>query len=231
MKNMKKYVMTAVLTMGISAIAHAGYNTEVESGKIQARETVNEIEKDVQDIAPMEKAMAQLLESTANVLRREGFNKEADRIGTEWKQMSAVYFNKSNNLLKLGDHAPLNQWLADIYNLVEGSLGQEKVSEYHLDDIKFINYGFPVVIHPSGDPSTGKAWGMQEYSEHFVPFSTAVSYWAGYFVCKKVIKSGTLANMCNSSLDTFRSTIESYIAPGVSDEIYRRFNPENPANN
>ncbi len=221
--------MTAALTLGVSA--HAGYNSDVESGKIQARETVNEIEKDVQDIAPMEKAMTQLLDSTANVLRREGFHKEADRIGTEWKQMSAVYFNKSNGFLKMGDHAPLNQWLADIYNLVEGSLGQEKVSEYHLDDIKFINYGFPVVIHPSGDPATGQAWGMQEYSEHFVPFSTAVSYWAGYFVCKKVIKSEALANMCNSSLDTFRSTIESYIAPGVSDEIYRRFNPENPANN
>lgn len=227
MKNMFGHlVTTAAFVCAYSGAASAqDFRALKDAGKIEAQNTIAEISKDVKSITHTEKAMNQLLDTTANVLRKNGFAKEAEKVNSEWLQMHEIYFGNDMKFFKLGDHAPLNQWLSEIYNMAEASLGAEKCASYHLDDIKAINYGFPVTIHPSGDPETGKAWGMVEYAEHFVPFTTAASYWAGYFACKNLIKSAYIANMCSSSLDTFRSTIQTNIAPAVSDEIYAHFNP------
>lgn len=223
---MSALLITAIMSLVLPTNAHAeNMINSSEAGKIAAENTMNAFKNDIQNKASFEQALDSLLDKASSALLQEGYILEAANVKNEWVQMSAIYFHNPMSILKLGDHAPLNQWLADTYNMLEGTLGREKCATYHLDDIKSINYGFNVTFHPAGDPATGTAWGKTEYSEHFVPFTTAVSYWIGFLACKEFGKSGTAAQFCNGSLDTFRSTIESYIAPALSDEIYNHFNP------
>jgi hypothetical protein len=221
-------VFTVLFSLVVSAPVFAGsLKTETNAGRIRAEETMDELNSDVENLASFEQAIDQVLDAAALGLQEKGFNQEAEKIKGDWKNLSNIYFHGPQGFLKLGDHTPLNQWLADVYNIVEGSLGQERCASTHLEDIKNINFGFPVVIHPKGDPATGLAWGMAEYGEHFVPFATAVSFWTGKVVCKRFVKS-VASSICSNSLEKFRSVVGEYVAPRISDEIYSRFNPATP---
>lgn len=178
---MKKLLLSALVSVAFATPAFAhNMDNQVETGKIEAKNTVDGMNQNVQDLAPFEKALNQVLRTAEIQLRKGGYNAEADKLNGGWKQMSALYFHGENNFLKLGDHAPLNQWLADTYNMVEAAVGPEKCASLHLDDIKSINYGFPVVIHPSGDPATGQAWEVQ--STRFISFHFLRRFLTGWVI-------------------------------------------------
>ncbi|MGZ3784418.1 MAG: hypothetical protein ACXWR0_07760 [Bdellovibrio sp.] len=195
----------------------------VEYGKQQAHQSLASLGKDVHDIQHVEKALRQNLNVAIYNLKHRGYIKEAQQITQEWAQISAYYFQDSANLLKLGDHKPLSQWIAKTYDRIEDLLGKRFCKLVHLDDIKAINYGFPVVIHPEGDPETNLPWGEEEYLNHFIPYTTATVYWSGTVACSVALNLvGSL--ICGVALEIPRYGIYHYIAPALGEKIYQNYN-------
>lgn len=199
-------------------------NVAVQYGKMQSEKEIALMEYDIRNPERVEKALQFIFNVAIYKLNEQGFHNEAMQIAKEWKSMSTFYFRDSMHLLDLGDHAPLNEWLAQTYDKIENLLGKFICHLTHIDDIKAINYGFPVSIHPEGDLASQKPWGALEYQKHFVPFSTAVSYWIGTLGCSVALNIvGSL--ICSVGLEIPRYVYEKFLAPTLSNKIYFQYNP------
>jgi hypothetical protein len=122
----------------------------------------------------------------------------------------------------LGDHAPLNDYLADMYQQIEDVLGPEVISQTRLHDIKVINYGIPVVLDPT---MTSGKWNHAnprvEYSVHFVPLAGTLAYWAARASCQASSMPG---GICGAASALSQKLMTERVAPGLSDKVYDRAN-------
>lgn len=164
------------------------------------------------------------------MLKRRGYDEEAEKLSSEYRMLYSTsivnfYFGVSD---KLGDHPPLSKWLALWYVIIEAKLGTRVCELLHLDDINILNYSVPVVFQPKGDERFPPiiAWGKEEYSLHFVPFSGVVAYWTTYAVCVGATwGAGAIAFICTPIGDVAEKIMVKSIAPPLSDRVYDRFNP------
>jgi hypothetical protein len=99
-------------------------------------------------------------------LRKKGYSSYAQTIEFEW---TAYYGNSLfTDERNIGDHKPINQWLAEKYQVIEMFLGVEVCKALHISDIKTLNFGIPVTIHPCSFPmDLVQGERVDEYVRHF----------------------------------------------------------------
>jgi hypothetical protein len=165
-------------------------------------------------------AIETLLAAASEKLQDEGHHALAQQIASEWFQVTSANAAQFGTL-DLGDHAPLNEWLARTYDKIESKLGHKIMHWLRYDDIKVFNDGIPVVFRPKGSKSD--AWDIVEYGKHFVPFSGAVIYWTVNGACK-VVTAGLWDYACGMISEGPRYAVESWVAPFISDRVFRMAN-------
>jgi len=136
-------------------------------------------------------SIEKLLASAAEKLQKDGHSALAQQIASEWAQVASMNASQFGTL-DLGDHQPLNQWLARTYDKIESKLGYRIMHWLRYDDLKVFNYGIPVVFNPKG--KAGDSWDMSEYGKHFVPFSGAVTYWTVNGVVPRITAGSRIQN-------------------------------------
>ena len=161
-------------------------------------------------------AIENLIDAATEKLRDEGNAALAAEISRDWLRVAAMNRGQFGTL-DLGDHAPLNRWLADTYAKIEARLTPRVCHLFRLDDLKVLNHSIPVVFHPRG--WNGDSWDRAEYRKHFVPFSGAVTYWTINGTCK-VLTSGLWSWACGTVSEIPRFAVEKWFAPGTSDRVY-----------
>jgi hypothetical protein len=162
-------------------------------------------------------AIEVLLTSAIDRLQKEGHSDLAHQVAAEWAQVASLNAAQFGTL-DLGDHEPLNRWLARTYDKIESKLGKRIMHLLRYDDLKVFNFGIPVVFNPNG--KGGNTWNMTEYGKHFVPFSGAVTYWTVNGACR-VVASGLWSYACGMVSEGPRYAVEKWVAPLISNRVYR----------
>jgi hypothetical protein len=124
---------------------------------------------------------------------------------------------------KVGDHAPMSEYINELYAKLEASLGTDLMRLTRLTDIKTVNYTAPVTFQPRGVKND--KWSMEEYQLHFVPFSGVVAYWSVFTACAGITNGvGVVTFVCVVAGEESRTKIEKEIAPSMSDIVYKEAN-------
>lgn len=126
----------------------------------------------------------------------------------------------------IGDHSPLWQWLADVYDKVEKALGVEVCKALHLSDIKTMNYGLPIVFRACTFPMDNVTIGREhEYRNHFAKGSVyygvvpVATWWAISIGCWSGT-SGVGSFLCALAATGAEWLMGNVIAPHLSDQIF-----------
>ena len=207
-----------VLSIALATVLVSG--SSVRAAEYNPKDDVAEITRQFNDSRLEEKlqvAISGLVATAVERLELEGHQELADEISGEWVQVAAANFTDFG-LLDLGDHQPLNQWLARTYDKIESKLGPTICKVLGLYDFKILNFAIPVVFHPNG--RGGDSWDKEEYRKHFVPFSGVVTYWSVNVSCR-VWAVGLWARGCGIAAAVSRFSMEKWISPRVSDRIYK----------
>lgn len=163
------------------------FEKEVKSGRLQRKTNT---------------ALDAIVKLAVYKLKRVGKKAEADLLLKEWKERWDGYLLKRD----LGDHAPLSQWLAEKYAMLEFILGVDVCHALRLDDIKIINYAIPVVFSCIDDVN------LIEYEKHFDPLVGTAAYWVTFFSCVGMTwGSGFL--FCGPIAMGVEYLSESFVAP------------------
>jgi hypothetical protein len=157
-------------------------------------------------------------------LRNEGFYEKANKKEGEWETRYKGTLSRfvRGVVEDIGDHAPLSQWLSDLYNELETLFGPEVMHYTHLEDIKTFNYTIPVVFNMQNilnDPNIDEP----EYAKHFVPFTGVTTYWSVWIVCEVVTYSSGWFVICTPAATAGEYVMENYIAPHYSQKAYDLF--------
>jgi hypothetical protein len=167
-------------------------------------------------------AINQMVLAANEALAESGYGSEAAQNQQEWDQNFSSYF-LAFDIFNLGDHKPLNAWLDTFYKKTESRLGLPVMKLLHLDDIRVINYAIPVVFQPAGDKRNGDHWNRVEYSLHFVPFATVVTYWGSLTACKLIsLHFIPLKRFCGAVASILRGAMGNMIAPKLSNYVYAK---------
>jgi len=176
-------------------------------------------------------------------LKRKGYTMLANQKQAEFDRYytTAVQdFYHGVSRVDLGDHKPINQWLADFYDKLEARLGVTLCQILHLQDIKILNFGIPVVFKPKASnqwclETTDKPC-IDEYRLHFAGdmkgdwtwyyhgVAGVASYWIVWGVCTFGTMGGGVLFLCGIVGTAAEIGIDKYVAPKASDWIYGRFN-------
>ncbi len=226
-----KYFLIA-LAMAFSPLAIAADQTPAQ-GRIDASLMVHDGVIDsftsLEFRERTQHSMNFLVESAIFALEYYGHKEDADQARKEWKEQFANYL-LSFQSMDLGDHNPLSQWLADFYKKLRLRFGDQMVKMMHLDDINTLNYAIPVAFQPKGDVKTGDTWDKLEYSLHFVPFVSVVTYWGSYAACFYFTKGEpTIRKYCKQIAKILRTGMKNWVAPKLSDFVYDKAFDRKPA--
>lgn len=231
-----KYLL--VLMAFFSLISHAtplGIARDIESEILLDSQEINSSQEiRVQRLRQrLDDAMNGALDVAYGELYKAGRQDIADGIRMEWEGFYGASLWSTQR--GIGAHKPLSQWIADQYNTIEGVLGKDVCIATHIADIKSINFGVPVTIHPCSFQMDGISGDrITEYRRHFCGHSTqvgdepyygvvpVVTYWAIYIGCS-VGTSGTgFVVICGGAGMIGERIIANYVAPGLSDKVYTR---------
>jgi hypothetical protein len=166
-------------------------------------------------------------------LRKKGDYHFADQMESEWAEKYHGFLTRmviaEEATHDIGDHAPLLQWLATLYDEVEGKLGVEICKLTHLSDIKTFNYTIPIVFHPATFPMdqvTGPR--AYEYLRHcnqgsvYYGLLPVLTYWVADVGCM-VGTYGTGAIMlCGLIGDASEVVMSKFFAVGICEWIYTK---------
>ena len=195
------------------------YSTPSPSAEPYVKKELTQIIRDFDQSQPSKKmlrAIENLLSAVVVKLQSEGDFDFAESLSKEWTQLLVANSGQFSNL-DLGDHVPLNQWLADVYSRIEAKLTARVCHWLRFDDLKIFNYAIPVVFNPKG--LNGDKWDLHEYRKHFTPFSGAVTYWTVSGACQ-ASTSGLISWVCGTIAEAPRYAMEKWIAPRLSDRVY-----------
>ncbi len=210
----------AIVTLFVSLIASADEVGSKDAALNIHDNIVNNVSNYQLD-QDTQNALNNLVEYAAQELDARGYTQDAAQARSEWNKNFANYFTSGNWILDLGDHAPLSQWLADFYKKLRLRFGDQLVSMLNLEDINTLNYALPVVFRPNGDKAHNDSWDQLEYSKHFVPFVSIITYWGSYFGCTYASKSlPKIKSYCKQIANLLRTGMTNWIAPKLSDYVY-----------
>jgi hypothetical protein len=213
-----------ILSTQASAESFGALNEPPEAGRRAAEEAAAQVEADLR-AGKIEQVARRGLDAAVRgalaLLRQQGHKGYADRMETQWEQRFAP---GAMNLLELGDHEPLNRWLADFYGGIEARVDEKWLNLFLISDIKVFNFGIPVAVRPKGNPKTGEEWGAPEYKLHFVPVAAASTYWIANIACSVAVPMPASLG-CGIAAWAPRYAMLRFIAPPLSDKIYAKANP------
>jgi hypothetical protein len=164
----------------------------------------------------VDQTVQNMVTSGINQLYSKGFKADADRLLSEYNQ---IVSGKIIDSWDVGDHQPWSQWLVKFYNELVALLGQQTVTFLHLDDLWELNYTVPVVFHPKDI-----RWDITEYRKHFVVLAGLVTYWVVDMACEAITYGSGWFLICTPIGDISEKVMVLYIAPGLSDRIYKKAN-------
>jgi hypothetical protein len=163
-----------------------------------------------------------LVKESVDELIAAGHIDEAYDIQVGWNQTSASMDRFALQPFDLGDHAALNDYLTQMYNQMEAVMGDTVLKSTRLYDIKIINYAIPVVFDPRME--SGK-WSHPEpkveYSKHFVPFASMMTYWIARVGCQV---SGAPKQVCGPVAGVSEHLMKTRLGGQLSDQVYDRAN-------
>lgn len=160
-------------------------------------------------------------------LRRKGKTEFASELQSKWENVyhQDMFYSDRN----IGDHAPVSQWIAEKYELIELYLGKDVCRALHISDIKSLNHGVPVTIHPGTftmDSVQGEK--VDEYVRHFAGGPSGddyyygvvpvCAYWAAFIGCQAAGGSmvcGLVGSLTERLIDV--------IAPCLGVKVFDKF--------
>lgn len=154
-------------------------------------------------------------------LTLQGYGTLARRYQYEWN----TWFSHallSDNARGIGDFAPLLDWLALYYELLELKLGKELCDLLHLSDIKVLNFTIPVVFSPCAP-----IFKESDFYDHFVGdgqyygFAPVVAYWLTNIGCMAVTLGTGVVLVCGTASTGVEIAMHGMVAPALSPKIYR----------
>lgn len=129
--------------------------------------------------------------------------------------------------LDLGDHPPLFQWLTNYVDILNAKTRGIAGKIQLISDLTTMNYALPIVFSPRG--AWTKDYGTTawvEYRLHFIPFANVITYWGSYEGCKyESAKYPGLSNVCDPLAGKLQFYMGRYIAPVISDYVFKEANP------
>lgn len=183
---MKKTVLVFVVAL-LCAVSHAE-----DYERYANKESVSQIRREVRTgglpalAARADETLDAALKLAVVKLREKDAGALASRIESEWNTTYKGMLTFRVGLYgDIGDHAPLIQWIEDIYDALEKALTLEFCLASHLADIKSLNLCIPIVFSPQTFPLDGvKTPRKYEYRAHFAKglvyygLFPVVVYWA-----------------------------------------------------
>lgn len=183
-------------------------------------------------------------------LREKGSLASANWIEHGW----ATYYRGelAGVMRDVGDHDPLIEWLALVYQVIENDLGVDFCQKSHLRDIWLFNFTIPVIFHPHQSEQWCADELMlfpddtcrQEYRRHMAGtiwplwssmdpykravdhngFAGAVTYWAVFAACEAATwgTDGTL--ICGPAGGAAEVLMERFAATKISDLVWNKAN-------
>lgn len=160
---MRHILVLMALLAGTGTMAYAKTPLQI------AREVENAADNDTIQFPAIKQyadsAVNGALDIAMTELRRKGFNHLAEEIFSEWNYTygRSMFLSTYN----IGDHKPVLQFLADIYEKIEAALTRPICIKLHISDIKSLNHGIPVAIHPCTFPMDAVLGDRSiEYARH-----------------------------------------------------------------
>lgn len=158
--------------------------------------------------------MDELVKHSVNELSKRGYGSAAQKVISDYQAVrSRMSFQE------VGDHAAWSVFLTNLYHLLQTTLGDKVLQATHLDDIWELNYTVPVTFHP-----TNQEWDMVEYRKHFTVFAGLVSYWVSFVACEAISYGAGIILVCEPIGSMIEKVMQFYIAPPISDKVYKRAN-------
>jgi hypothetical protein len=217
---MSRLLLCFIATLALAGTAKAENLAGSASAALDdAYQTIELLKQgDVNSVA--QSALNKMVRTGTEALRLKGFAEDADRLQREWNQNYSLYL-VTFGFFDVGDHQPLNQWLADFVKQLRERLGDPVLKVLHLDDVDAMNYTIPVVFQPTGDRRNGDKWDRMEYGKHFVPFATIVTYWGSLYACKYIAQEHPgVKGYCGQIANILRNGMRNYVAIRLSNYIY-----------
>lgn len=154
-------------------------------------------------------------------LKKRGFKDEAKKLQREWRSLDGTLIEVvSRRNWDIGDFAPLNQWLAVAYEILELKLGYDLCRLLRLSDIKTINYAIPVVFKPC-------PYGETEFALHFIHDSKyrglcpVIAYWVTIITCNiMTFGSGNIFFICSPLGWGVETATDRWVAPYLAPKLY-----------
>jgi len=225
---MKTFLLAALLCLPVFADTYEERVAKLIGQEIQNDSKVFNVLKRRSDEA-MNAALALAVEE----LKLKGKTQLAVNIEWEWQTIyGRSLFNSSRGI---GAHKPINQWVADQYELIEAVLGRDFCIRSHIADIKSLNFGVPVTVDPCDFPMDGiEGARSTEYKRHFCGKSPKVqdepyfgtvpviTYWAVYVGCLAGTSGTGFSFACGFAGEIAERVSAAYIAPPLSDFTFKR---------
>lgn len=175
-------------------------------------------------------ALEAALKFAAKELRKNGEKKLANQIEKEYSQKYRGFLSRTVTQVGIGDHKPLNEWLAKTYDKIEEKLGVNFCVLTHLADIKTVNFAIPIVFRPCSFEMDGLTIPrIEEYKNHFggdgvyEGLFCVVSYWSSYGVCLAATYGGGAIWFCGAISTGVELLAHKFVAYPLGEKIYRNF--------
>ncbi len=241
-----KSILFALCLASSPAVAAIDYDKAEEQAHAMMTARLEEFEQ----VRLAHDALDSMFREAARQLRSYAFAMDADQLEQEW---TSYYSPLMLGLIAedVGDHEPLNEWIADKYARLEYIFGVDLMEITHLRDIWVFNFTIPVVFKPH----QAEQWCIdtlsvhaddtcvREYGRHFIgtkylqpdPYATEVlhhgfsgvaTYWIVFAACEAGTYGTGTAFACSSVATTAEVGIEKYVAPYVSVKIWEKANEQ-----
>lgn len=179
-----------------------------------------------------DEALENMLRRADGVLRSFGKHAVADEIATDY----SLYFrggfaNQLFGAKEIGDHPPMSEWLRQVHDKIERSIGEFWCKFFHFHDIYILNYGLPVVWRPS-------TVGLDDYKDHFSGHLIAgffwehhgvagvITYWIVEGTCTAFTGGVGLASFACGPIASFAEHVtDKRFAPPIAERIWKRAQP------
>lgn len=217
------------LGVNLHDIYHVGRQFNQKLG--DARREWKQGDFDIHQMASKnDEAIERIICTASGILRSKGHTEDAKKLEEEHALYATAVSDICNDVVRtgIGDHRPLSEWLARVYDKLEQKLGTFVMEATRLKDLKIFNFCIPVVFNPKGDRKINPLtpWGLDEYLVHFVALAGSVAYWVSWAICAGITWGmGAISFLCNLPAMGIEKLVAAKIAPNLGKRIYLRANP------
>lgn len=214
-----KALLLVFLLAFVACLTAQGYTAE--STTVYMKERAEAVRRDINNrglIAIAERSddgIALRVKKGCNLLREAGDVTSADYYEYRFESKYRGFLMKMVSQRKIGDFKPLSQYLADLYDRVEFTVGISVCQATHFSDLKTYNFCLPVVLHP-------KDYSESDYRDHFA--GDGIYYGLipvlSWDACEiGLLAIGVMVPVCGGA----EWVMGTFIAPRLSDFVYSRF--------